>query len=628
MSGNGAEGELRTVSGYMTHEHTQFILWGLIADWFILIGRYKLLSKRNWYNIHPAAMIVVTVVSLLYRENHNHYRVNIPSFTLQWLVQIHKVLSVPSLFINLISNLVGFVLRFLLTYTKNPFKDTRINITNLRRLHMIGGISLWVNIRLSLLTGSYIFSHSYDSSMLLIVLLETIIFLLYAFYLEKRYRSSFDGGRVILSSHGIRYKYEEGADTILAAINNRALNHHQLKEMFKDKRVFIFLNNVFSIGDEFVHPGGHWILEKANFTDITRYLMGVIGLETEGGAQRWTHTSAAFEELRHNCIGSINKIDSSSHKEWIISDLEGRVVFSKDLWKLADIISLSPSTSMFKFKNVSYRLKLGTQGIRWMGKFYVIHGKGGVQRLYSSCSSIAHEFVYFMMGVKDFCEGFQLDNPASQIFPVNPEYIDYLPLVIKMYDRPGALSKEIHLSSPNEVYLIEGPFGRGYEFDHSFKGQIVLVVGGTGMLPFLDLISSLYMKALILSFSSRYLDLENNEYLKTKESYKDFMPFAKFKLLGSFTSIDDFHMRAVVEDLYKVCQENHFDFFDCEIRLSEDKNLLLPTTKRRYDADYLAFHVQRSTELVIICGSPEMNASVYKSLVEDEKFPRERVVFQ
>ncbi len=609
---------------FTSHEQVQFIMWGVVADWFLLIGRYKSLSKSHWLNIHPIAMVLVTVVSLVYRKNHFKYRKEVPDFSLQWLISVHKLFGLPALLLNFGVNLLGFIIRLMLTWNSQLKYHRLMTISNFRRFHLIGGVSLWVNLRISLLTGSFVYSSTFGWTMFLMVLLETVVFLSCCVYLEKRYRASFEKGRMILSATD-RVKYEEDASQVLAAFANKALTSHQMAAMFKGKTAFQFLNKVYLLDSGFVHPGGRWVFEQANFRDVTRYLFGVTGLDPHADDQKWTHSAAAFEQLAHACIGSV---DLKTPNHWNLRDASDKPVSSSDLWKLAESQQLSRSTSLFKFRHARFRLKLGLQGTGWMGRYFVVHGKLGVQRLYTNCSSLAPEVLQYLAQLKQFfAEGRDSANSAALACPELPSHLDYLPLAVKMYDRPGALSKELHATSPNETVLIEGPFGRGFEFDDGFKGDLVIVAGGTGILPFVDLLAALYVKALVLAASPAFLKASKAA-SELHQKYATLLDGATVKLLATFNTLEDFFLAGTVTDLYQLCQQHQLDFFDCEVRLGDRKNILLPTTEQKYTAEYLGFHVKRNTELVVVCGPPEMNKAVYQALVEQEGYPKERLVFQ
>lgn len=69
---------------------------------------------------------------------------------------------------------------------------------------------------------------------------------------------------------------------------------------------------------------------------------------------------------------------------------------------------------------------------------------------------------------------------------------DYLPLIIKRYrNRPESFTHLFYAASKPEVH-ISGPKGRGLCLDAVPRGDIVLIAGGTGLFPFLDLLDLLF----------------------------------------------------------------------------------------------------------------------------------------
>jgi NAD(P)H-flavin reductase len=53
--------------------------------------------------------------------------------------------------------------------------------------------------------------------------------------------------------------------------------------------------------------------------------------------------------------------------------------------------------------------------------------------------------------------------------------------------------------SKNKEFKITGPIGRGCEVNEDIYGEVFLICGGTGILPFIDLLDILYKKACFLA---------------------------------------------------------------------------------------------------------------------------------
>lgn len=98
--------------------------------------------------------------------------------------------------------------------------------------------------------------------------------------------------------------------------------------------------------------------------------------------------------------------------------------------------------------------------------------------------------------------------------------------MIKRYDR-GAVSREVH----DGFVSIEGLFGVGLLVQ---PGNNVIIAGGTGLLPFLDLFDLVLKKAVtILADQSA---INSDIFDPYKVGYKTLFPGSRFTLFVSFTS--------------------------------------------------------------------------------------------
>lgn len=607
-------------ASWQAHEHIQWIVWGVVADWFILFGRYKTLARYRWYNIHAIAMIFVNLVSMIFRGNNNKYG-RLPNFNLQWMVTFHKTVALPSLLLSVGLVVAGFYLRYLIVTQARSRAHTYLTLTNVRRMHMTAGITMWVVIRLSLFSGSYIFCTVYNSFMFTSVCIETVAFLVTAFYMEKKLREQYREARIRLSLSD-RYEYHFQGKEIVRDLKNNAFTSMELTDMYNNVKVFLFLNRVYLMPDKFVHPGGQYLLNKCNFKDITRYIFGVTGLETES-SHRWPHPALAFEQLNHRCIGDISLIHSNSAYFWNMRSADHGIAFTREIWHMTETVKLSPDVTLLKFKNEHFYLRLGIKGMAWMGKHFAVTGKNGKTRLYSNCTALTPEMDRYMTAMMDYSKKVQDDPHCEDPLPIVQKVINYLPLAVKLYNDEHALSKELHFASSAYQCLIEGPLGRGYEFRSDFNGTITLIVGGTGYIPFVDLIAELFVKT-IFSVTKLYPPTAN--FVKYKSRYDTILPFAKLKLIASFNKLEDFFLHKYVSEMYRIDQEHNLNKFDCLIRLSSGETIDLPTTSRHFDQDTLRDHVLTDTDFVILCGPQAMTVDVYQTLTQKLNFPTEDII--
>ena len=560
------------------------------------------------------------MISLLTRQNSNKYK-RIPNFQLGWLVTFHKLVAMPSLLLSIGLVVAGFYLRYIIL-TKSRSKVTeRFTITNVRRMHLAAGIIMWIVIRMSLLSGSYIFCTVYNSYVFTAVWLETLVFLGAVGYFENKLRLQYKQARMQLSLND-RYQYHVQGKEIVRDIKNNAFTSMELAQTYEPAKVFLFLNRVYLLSDKFVHPGGQHLLETCNFKDITRYIFGVTGLETQT-SHRLQHPALAFEQLNISCIGDISLIHSNSAYFWNMRSSDHSIAFSREIWHLHETVKLSPSISMFKFKNEKFYMRLGIKGMAWMGKHFALTGMNEKTRMYSNCTALTPEMNSYMVSMLDYHSKLKADPDCKEAVPIVQKVINYLPLAVKLYDEPNAVSRELHFANATYKCLIEGPLGRGFEFRSDFNGTITVIVGGTGYLPFVDLIAGVFIKTLFLTTK---VNNPSPDFLKYKERYEGILPFAKLRLIASFNRLEDFFLLDFVKEMYRLNKEHKLNTFDCLIRLSSGESVDLPTTKSHFDQAFLSDQVLTDSDFIVLCGPQNLTVDLYQTLTTKLGFPAEDVI--
>ena len=68
-------------------------------------------------------------------------------------------------------------------------------------------------------------------------------------------------------------------------------------------------------------------------------------------------------------------------------------------------------------------------------------------------------------------------------------------MIIKYY-QGGKLTSRIK-NIPQTQYKISGPYGAGLKLYPQYSGHIVIITGGTGILPFLDLLDYIYRNLIL-----------------------------------------------------------------------------------------------------------------------------------
>ena len=615
---------LQNGTGYMNHEHTQFILWAVLADSFILLGRFKSLSRKHWYNIHGFGVLLIIIVSFVFSKNENKYR-QIPEWDMRSIAAIHKNLGRLAFLAMLAMAFFGLFLRFLIVMKSNISNwaiFASVNITGLRRMHFIAGVGFWALKTLIILSGTYIYQSTFGGFFFYFVIAETSIFTCLFLFLEYRKRQSFsEGSKAWVESIP---KLCASKEDIMQDLLNHWYTAAFLQEKYPDRLVVLLQNRVYELPADFVHPGGQWILNQVRFRDVGRFLYGMVPLESSLNHQ-WTHSAGAFEILNMNCIGDLSDYVSPG-RSILRQSKDSTATVSKDDWVLQEKVNRPDSlTKMFKFTNKNYKICMDQEGTAWMGKHYVLSDKSGKKRYYTNCTSMTEEWQDYKELMILYLEKFSEDVHGRNPVPLLPNYIDYLPLLIKEYKGEDPLSRRIHQAKPSDLFHIEGPVGRGLEIDQFVKGSVVLISGGNGYIPFIDLISLLYIKALWLSIP----DSPNNApFTKEKQRQENLFKDTKFVLLCAFHSMADFFNYKNVLHLHKLCKENRLNFFECLIKLPDAKEMIsLPATSDRFTGQTLKARIPENTEAVLISAPPQMIREVTDSLIADCSIPAKKIIY-
>lgn len=152
------------------------------------------------------------------------------------------------------------------------------------------------------------------------------------------------------------------------------------------------------------------------------------------------------------------------------------------------------------------------------------------------------------------------------------------------------------------------------ELTPTLGGTVYLFAGGTGILPFLDLLDYLLKKAIFLAASqknnSSIVNLYNENYSETFERSLSVV------LFGSFATLEDFTGYDFVRKLFEISRDENLRLFDMVIRMGKGLKLPdIPSTEQSFDAEFVKKRVEGSKlSRAYICGPPGMNASVPKAL--------------
>lgn len=599
---------------WMKHEHTQYLLWTVVVDFFILTGRY-LKKYYRYFEGHSWALLAVLIIIVVARDREGEEgREGDPKAT------FHKSLAVVLLILSILILINGTAVRIVIEWGKLHSK----RLTLMRVVHTVLGVLCWVIARLMVFNGANMHRETYGPLLLNLAGIETAVYLLIVVGLEiwriwnhKRWK------KLIPTKQEVSEK-----DKQLISDIKSGLSIPELKAKYKDRNIFIFLDQVYDLGS-YIHPGGQFIFHECRFREISRFMYGAVGLELYNG-KNWHHSRLGFNLLQDRLLGSI--VDFGGPKDSnVLLNAAGQVDVSDNskLWQVDSTRKeLSGSTYLIKLRSDSFKVQINCRGTQWMGKHFVVSNSAKA-RPYTICVSMSEE--YRDMENKMFAKlGSLLTNQKAEHEVPAVEVTDYLPLVIKAYAGKRPLSAELvgrTSVSSSSTYSVEGPVGRGLEIPPGFTGEVVLIAAGTGVLPFADLLALLLKKAIYLTAQKHNHDAS---FVFPTQDYRTLFANIRFKLLCSFRSADDFVNAATVSRLHQLSSKHSLGLFECVAKIGGNSSTIeLPKTDERFSLSFLQQHVRADdqNQLIMVCSTPQMQAELYKTLVDEHKVHRDRIIY-
>lgn len=198
---------------FMIHQHGHLILWTLIADTLIIIGKYWK-SFNRWFDVHAWSFLAVAILNLIFSyqaPDDDHRRilqekrdlgVFIPvnsHFTERERIlaqsladgELHETFAGGCIIFTYAIVVSGLILRFVIALEKRVkwlhFVST-LDLTKQRLIHTLLGIIAWVFGRLACLTGTSLHEVDYGSTLYILLIIETIVAICLFILFEIVYR--------------------------------------------------------------------------------------------------------------------------------------------------------------------------------------------------------------------------------------------------------------------------------------------------------------------------------------------------------------------------------------------------------------------------------------------------------
>jgi NAD(P)H-flavin reductase/cytochrome b involved in lipid metabolism len=249
--------------------------------------------------------------------------------------------------------------------------------------------------------------------------------------------------------------------------------HLQVMDMINDGKLLMFADElVVDVGHFiFSHPGGSYMVKESIGEDTGKYMVGCSSYGAD--LNPYAHSEKAFSMLKTLAIGRIktpegyfSSTDSKDH------------VFIK--FSMIKQVKLNEHTSVIYFSHPNFKMSNICNSPEWLGKHFMISYRkkiglkkriGYVKRYYSSL----------------FVDLFQWEKELN-ILSKREEISDdgLVKFIYKVYPG-GKMTNHLSSLSENESVLLRGPLGPGLLMS-SLNGNYLALGGGTGLVPFLDLV--------------------------------------------------------------------------------------------------------------------------------------------
>jgi NAD(P)H-flavin reductase len=191
---------------------------------------------------------------------------------------------------------------------------------------------------------------------------------------------------------------------------------------------------------------------------------------------------------------------------------------------------ITSSVSRFTLFCSDAQVKKFYPGLIHTGKsFSVTSLQNHISRYYTLCNCIG-SLIYeeyknsFSAAVKES----EYKRTYNSLSEFNKKTEETLEIITKIYPQTDkGISKQLNNAQEQDRFFIHGPIGRGLQIDkYNSNGLHIIFVGGTGILPFMDLFAYIGRK-LISENDERYSVFPDEQFVDLSESAQ-FIVYAYF----------------------------------------------------------------------------------------------------
>ena len=413
--------------------------WGPLAGIGIFVARH-FKSRSWWFYVHFLCLFACSIITIASSTGqYDHKERSYEYFDDDALGHSRIGLALTSLVIAQV--LFGM----LTSYTKIFTKSTQLTIL-LMRAHKLIGYCMFIAGLRNVYSGWDIYGEI-KSSMIIIYTIIAVAFVT-AELIQIFYRNKLKNPSKKLA----------------------IMSHFDVIEEVKKGRKLMFADDlVIDVGHFYrAHPGGSFMLVESLGEDTGKYM---VGCSSYGGTLNpYAHSDKAFSMLPELAIG---RIESPPGYLKMPSDFDD--VFMDFLVHSTE--PLNQHTYMIHLTCSDVTVNNKCKDPSWLGKHFMVTYKEKlsiVKRYYSALFSDYRKWT-----------GNELVDASFET--QQDETKNMLKLIFKVY-QGGKMTQHLNKLNPGSLIKIKGPLGPGLLLK-TLKGKFLALAGGTGLVPFLDLVS-------------------------------------------------------------------------------------------------------------------------------------------
>ena len=262
----------------------------------------------------------------------------------------------------------------------------------------------------------------------------------------------------------------------------------------------------------FDHPGSSYLIDANIGKDMGKYFVGSYSMENSAPA--YTHSLIAGKILKRLVIAKIKDseqtviVPKATPNQSIVSlhqiNPEAIRRGSSNIFYVEGKDELLPDVYRFRLGNKSVQIKGFYSGLELSGRGYVISSlQNHVCRYYTLCNCMSTKFYdHYLNAFKNILYGDAEAYKPMEYEQILNERDDYMEIIIKYYRQTKkGLSAQLTFAAADDQFFVNAPVGKGHDVDfNSLKGTYILFVGGTGILPYMDLFA--YMVRSVIAKNS------------------------------------------------------------------------------------------------------------------------------